>query len=55
MHLNYADAVRSQLTICVCSLLLIFLSIASGIAFCVLIGVQFHTATMNVSIKIFCV
>lgn len=51
MQINLFDAVRSQLIIGLFSLLLILLSIASGIAFCCLIGIQIHSATIPVSVK----
>lgn len=53
MQINLFDAVRSQLIIGLFSLLLILLSIASGIAFCCLIGIQIHSATIPVSINIY--
>lgn len=51
VQFNMFDAVRSQLVIGLFSLLLILLSIASGIAFCCLIGIQSHSATIAVSLK----
>lgn len=51
VQINIFDAVRSQLVIGVFSFLLILLSIASGIGFCSIIGIQFHSATIAVSKK----
>lgn len=53
MQINLFDPVRSQAIIGLFSLLLILLSIASGIAFCCLIGIQIHSATIAVSFIIF--
>lgn len=53
MQINLFDPVRSQSIIGLFSLLLILLSIASGIAFCCLIGIQIHSATIAVSQRIF--
>ncbi|XP_022167571.1 protein patched isoform X2 [Myzus persicae] len=52
MQINLFDPVRSQSIIGLFSLLLILLSIASGIAFCCLIGIQIHSATIAVVISI---
>ncbi|KAL4119130.1 hypothetical protein QTP88_011981 [Uroleucon formosanum] len=52
MQINLFDPVRSQAIIGLFSLLLILLSIASGIAFCCLIGIQIHSATIAVVISI---
>lgn len=52
MQINIFDAVRSQLVIGLFSVLLILLSIASGIAFCCLIGIQIHSATIAVSLTL---
>ncbi|XP_050432015.1 protein patched isoform X2 [Adelges cooleyi] len=52
MQINLFDAVRSQLIIGLFGLALVVLSIASGIAFCCLIGIQIHSATIAVVISI---
>jgi len=51
MQINLFDPVRSQAIIGMFSLVLILLSIASGIAFCCLIGIQIHSATIAVSLR----
>ncbi|XP_025196368.1 protein patched isoform X2 [Melanaphis sacchari] len=52
MQINVFDPVRSQSIIGLFSFLLILLSIASGIAFCCLIGIQIHSSTIAVVISI---
>lgn len=51
MQINVFDAVRSQLVLGIFGFLLILLSLASGIGFCSIIGIQFHSATIAVCIK----
>jgi len=53
MQINLFDPVRSQAIIGLSSLLLILLSIASGIAFCCLVGIQIHSATIAVSLRFY--